>query len=342
MLLITAVGVTLMISLLAPVALRPLLAKRGIIDIPNGRSSHNHRAIRGLGLGSLIAIVIGLVILELGTADPVESALVWAILSVCAASGLLGWLEDARGLPVVARALGQLAIGTAGAAVIVAVVHGPWWTVPLFGLGIAAYMNVTNFMDGVNGISGLHGIVVGVAYALIGTILGMAWLTIAGLILAVAFAGFLPWNVIGKGMFLGDVGSYLLGGSVAVIAVAAIMEGVPALALIGPLAIYLADTGVTLMRRVVRGERWFEAHRSHLYQRLTDYGQSHLQVAVTVAFFSVAAAAVGLGSIGASVWNSILVVLGLLLITVGYFFYVTLWQRRYRSTLAVHEQGVAE
>lgn len=319
MLLIAAVGVVLVISLTIPIALRPLLVRRGIVDIPNDRSSHNYRAIRGVGVGPLLAVVVGLAILAFGTADVAERALVWVILSVCAASGLLGWLEDTRGVPVVLRASGQLVIGITGAAVVIATVDGSWWLIPVFGLWIAAYMNVTNFMDGVNGISGLHGVVVGIAYALLGVLMGIDWLTIAGSILAVAFAGFLPWNVIGKGMFLGDVGSYLLGGAVAVIAVAAIVSGAPILAVVGPLTIYLADTGVTLMRRVARGERWFEAHRSHVYQRLTDYGLSHLQAALIVTSASAVAGALGLFSTVVVPEYIAILVAAMALVIAGYF-----------------------
>ena len=66
-------------------------------------------------------------------------------------------------------------------------------------------------------------------------------------------------------MFLGDVGSDLPGASIAGMAVASFVAGVPLLASISPLWIYLCDTGFTLAARVSRGEKWYEAHRSHVY-----------------------------------------------------------------------------
>lgn len=286
---LVAVAVT---GLLAPLAIRPLLHRFGVIDVPNERSSHGSAAIRGVGLAPLAAITVGYLVLLLpGDRNDVSFLLI--IVGISAAAALLGLIEDVRGVPVVVRACLQILIGLAGAGAIIVLTASPWWLASVYALSIGAYINVANFMDGVDGISGMHGAVVGVTYALIGVIGDTPWLISAGAILALAFASFLPWNILRGGMFLGDVGSYLLGGGIAVIAVAAIATGVPVLAVLGPLAIYLADTGATLVRRMARGERWFEAHRSHVYQRLTDLGFSHVRVASIVTLASVGTAGLG-------------------------------------------------
>lgn len=265
----------------------------GVLDVPNKRSSHARPVIRGAGLAPLLAIVVGYAILLLGSPEAAELIVFFIVLGVSLAAGMLGWIEDVRGVPVVARAGLQLAIGLAGAFAVTISVGGSWWLAILYAVGIAGYINVANFMDGVNGISGLHGLVVGVTYAVAGTMSGMPWLSTAGWILALAFVGFLPWNLRG-GIFLGDVGSYLLGGGVAIVAIAAITHGVAAAVIIAPLVVYLVDTGATLGRRIVRGQRWFEAHRSHVYQRLTDSGFSHVQVALIVTVASLCLGALGL------------------------------------------------
>ena len=79
-------------------------------------------------------------------------------------------------------------------------------------------------------------------------------------------------------MFLGDVGSYSLGAALAVLAADAVLRGVPVEAVLGPLALYLADTAWTLQRRIRAGERWLQAHRTHVYQQWCDAGWSHQEV----------------------------------------------------------------
>lgn len=282
-----------LVGLASPLLLKPLLVKLNVLDISNARSSHSGSAIRGMGLAPLLSIVLGLS-LVVALAETNSSTVLSLILGVAVASATLGWLEDLRGVPVLLRASLQVAIGLVGAVLVIVPSNGAWWAVPFYALGVAGYINVANFMDGVNGMSGLHGTVVGGLFSAMGAIVGMPWLVLAGLVVALSFLCFLPWNLVRGGMFLGDVGSYLLGGSIGIIAVAAIGHGAPLLTVLGPLAIYLIDTGTTLCRRILRGERWFEAHRGHTYQRLTDAGMSHIRVSVLVAGASALTGGVGI------------------------------------------------
>lgn len=338
MLVIIALVTVLIVSLMAPLALKPLLLRMGVIDVPNSRSSHSHTVIRGAGLAPLLAVVVGYAVL-LGGTDSAELATLIVIVGVSLAAGLLGWVEDTRGLPVAVRAGMQLAIGLVGAGVIVAQTDGSWWAVPIYAIGVAAYINVANFMDGVNGISGLHGVIVGATYALLGLTAQMPWLAMAGWILALAFAGFLPWNLVQGRMFLGDVGSYLLGGGIAIVAVAAIVHGVPVIAILGPMLIYLADTGVTLVRRVARGERWFEAHRRHVYQRLTDLGLSHLQVASIVVVASACTGGLGLfAALSPEMW--VLAAFLMVTIVTGYFSLTSIIRRSRQRGSTTRRDGV--
>jgi UDP-N-acetylmuramyl pentapeptide phosphotransferase/UDP-N-acetylglucosamine-1-phosphate transferase len=311
--------------------LKPLLQRLGVIDLPNERSSHCAPVIRGVGLSPLLSYIAGFTILLLGNADRAQASILLLVLVVSVASGVLGWIEDYRGLPVALRAAMQLLIGLTGAGFAASIVGSSGWLVfvPMVGVGIAGYINVANFMDGINGISGVHGVVVGAIFAIIGIFTAADWLIPAGLIIAVAFLGFLPWNLLRGGIFLGDTGSYLLGGSIAIVAAAAITQGVPAIAMLGPLAVYLADSGVTLVRRILGGERWHEAHRSHVYQRLTDSGWTHVQVAALVAVASIGTGAFGLIVIFApELW-----LLSTALILIAVCGYLMLGRARSRSLL---------
>ena len=119
-------------------------------------------------------------------------------------------------------------------------------------------------------------------------------------------------------MFLGDVGSYLLGAGIAALAFGAFIEGVNPVALVAPVSLYLADTGTTVVRRIRQGEPWLEAHRSHVYQRLTDRGFTHLQVATIVALGSLLAGAFGLLSLAGSAPLTAIAVSMILVIAVAY------------------------
>ena len=180
-------------------------------------------------------------------------------------------------MSIVRRAGLQLVIGLA-VSVSFASVQGTNVLVLILGaIFIAGYINVANFMDGINGISGAHGLVAGLAYALTGWMVNLPWLALAGVAVAGAFAAFLPWNVRpGKNVFLGDAGSYVLGVALGTLAVGAWLADVPFLLAFAPLMTYLADAGTTLFRRFMAGEQWYKPHRTHTYQRLTDVGFSHL------------------------------------------------------------------
>ena len=296
------VAVAFLASLLLPFAFIPLLRRLGVVDVPNERSSHTKVVIRGVGATIAAGVLLGLTAALLTGYVAVDRSLLLVLLAVIAAASLLGWIEDFRGLSVRVRFGLQLLIGAAGTTALAAALGQSYWWVPVGALVIAGYINVANFMDGVNGISGLHGMAVGILYAVSGILSEQVWLVAAGAVIAAAFAAFLPWNLGRGSVFMGDVGSYLLGASIAGTAVAAFLAGVYVEYLLFPILIYLLDTFTTLIRRIWRGERWYAAHRQHVYQRLTDAGLSHVQSASLVTLCTVAVGATGLVT-GGSGWG---------------------------------------
>ncbi|GGC92063.1 glycosyl transferase [Tersicoccus solisilvae] len=314
--------VVLLLSGALPGLLRPLLLRRGVIDVPNARSSHARPAVRGMGLAPWAAVVVGMVLALLTGAVRVDRGVTVIVLLVTCAAAVLGWVEDVRGVSVRARATTQLVIGLAGTTALALALGQSGWWIPAGALAIAAYINVANFMDGINGISGLHGVTVGLFYALAGQLSGQGWLTVSALVLAAAFAAFLPWNLAGgRGsgpVFLGDVGSYLLGGSIAAMAAAGFLAGVYVEYLLSPLVIYLADTAFTWFRRVRAGARWYAPHREHVYQRLTDAGLSHLGSAAVVTGCTVAVGLLGTVAAQGTLATSISATLAGAVVVVGY------------------------
>ncbi|BBE23234.1 glycosyl transferase [Arthrobacter sp. MN05-02] len=286
--------VALGLSLALPVVVKPLLRTLGVIDIPNDRSSHSTIVIRGMGVAVAAALLVALALSLATGLVAVDRSLILIIIGMVGASATLGWIEDFRGLSIRVRLSAQLLVGVIGTAALATTIDdSSYWWVPIGAIALATYINAANFMDGINGISGMHGVVVGLFYSLAGVLSDQLWLTVAGLVVAAAFAGFLPWNL-GRGfVFLGDVGSYLLGAAIAAIAVTGLLAGVYLEYLLSPVLIYLADTFTTLLRRARRGERLYTAHRQHVYQRLTDTGLSHVQVSILVSVLSALTAAAG-------------------------------------------------
>ena len=196
------------------------------------------------------------------------------------ALGTVGLADDQFGLPALPRLCAQLLVPTVALPAIADVVS--LW-VPIAVILVAGYVNAFNFMDGINGISGLQAAVAGGFLALLASDLGASDLTVAGAAVAGAAIGFLPFNIVRARIFLGDVGSYFIGFWLSLLAVLLVRAGAPPLVVAAPFALYVLDTSTVLVRRASRGERLTEAHREHLYQRLVQAGLSHQVVAVVYA-----------------------------------------------------------
>jgi UDP-GlcNAc:undecaprenyl-phosphate/decaprenyl-phosphate GlcNAc-1-phosphate transferase len=271
----------------------PML-RRAAVDVPNGRSSHSVPTPRGGGAPIAAGLVLAAALLIRGTAGLMFAAGV-------AAFAAIGFADDLGSLPAALRLamqglaslvlagvlVGRIGLPPAVLAVAVAVL-----TVWLIG-----FVNAFNFMDGVNGISAAHALIAGVYYACLGWWRPDALLTVAGAAVAAGALAFLPWNAVRARVFLGDAGSYGIGVALALLAAQAVVRHVPLEAALAPLALYLADTGWTLQRRIRAGEQIFEAHRTHTYQRLCDVGWSHQRVTLVTAAVAAAVCLLGAASL---------------------------------------------
>jgi UDP-GlcNAc:undecaprenyl-phosphate GlcNAc-1-phosphate transferase len=273
------------VALVVTGLLIPLLRGAQVLDVPNHRSSHVDVTPRGGGIGVIAGVAAGVLV---GGSD--HQVLV--VLVGAAVAALVGLADDLRGLAPLTRLVAQVLMA---AAVSLALLTGRDVVAALLVAGgvvavvwLVACLNAFNFMDGINGVSGLTALVAGGWYAWLGHDLTDAALQVAGLALAGAALGFLPWNAIRARVFLGDVGSYGLGFGIGGLALVALLAGASWLQALAPLAIYLADTAWTLVDRVRRGETWYEAHREHVYQRLVIAGWSHQATAVLVAGLALA------------------------------------------------------
>lgn len=284
--------------------LRRWAEKREILDHPNERSSHTNPTPHVGGLAIVVVTLSGWFAYNWTSADywPILPYVIGAL--VIAA---ISWLDDLWTLPTIVR------LSVHGVAAGLAILSFGYWhttSVPVLnqsGLGwiglpltflwIVGLTNAYNFMDGVDGIAGLQAVVVGLGWVLLGWFGQQPHLSAMGMLIAGASLGFLVHNWPPARIFMGDVGSAFLGYTFAVLPLmtAHVPHGDARLALVGALLLlpFVFDTGFTFVRRALRRENVFSAHRSHLYQRLVIAGQTHRFV--TLLYGGMATACVGLG-----------------------------------------------
>jgi UDP-N-acetylmuramyl pentapeptide phosphotransferase/UDP-N-acetylglucosamine-1-phosphate transferase len=266
--------------------LTPLLASsaraRGLLDVPNHRSSHSVATPRIGGIALVAAVVFGTLGCDLFGAALGPRAKGAVTLAV--AMGILGLIDDIRPLPALLRLVMQSSIAVVALMVLGAATL-PWLPAWLAAAVTVFWMvsltNAFNFMDGVDGIAGAQAVVAGIGWAAVAAIAGWRDTACLGLLVAAAAGGFLLYNWQPARVFMGDAGSAFLGFLFAALPLTApsgvILSPCYAVLLMWP---FLFDTGFTLLRRLRRRENILSAHRSHLYQRLALTGKSHRDVAL--------------------------------------------------------------
>jgi Fuc2NAc and GlcNAc transferase len=272
-------------------ALRRYALARTLLDIPNSRSSHAVPTPRGGGVAIVLSFLLAAPLAAILGA--VSTANLWAILGAGGVVGLIGFLDDHR--PIAARwrllahfagAIWALAwLGGAPSLEVFGGVIGPGW----LGLVLAAVylvwlLNLYNFMDGIDGIAGIEAISVCCGGALLYVLEGRPELSLMPLLLAAAAGGFLYWNFPPARIFMGDAGSGFLGIVLGVMSLQAAWES-PQLfwAWLILLGVFIVDATWTLLRRLFRGDKVYEAHRSHAYQSAARHFGGHLPVTLGVA-----------------------------------------------------------
>ncbi|KGF66197.1 MraY family glycosyltransferase [Pseudomonas lutea] len=270
--------------------LRRYALHKSLLDIPNGRSSHTVATPRGGGVAIVVSYLVALVwMLSSGlmARDPFLAMFGAGVLIAA-----LGFLDDHGHIAARWRLLGHF----------LAAAWALFWlgglpAIDVFGMTLARglvvnvlaafylvwLLNLYNFMDGIDGIASVEAICVCIGAAIIYALSGFATLMWLPVLLACAVAGFLIWNFPPARIFMGDAGSGFLG----------IMLG--CLSLQGAwissqflwvwlilLGVFIVDATVTLIRRLIRGDKVYEAHRSHAYQFASRRFGKHLPVTSAV------------------------------------------------------------
>jgi UDP-N-acetylmuramyl pentapeptide phosphotransferase/UDP-N-acetylglucosamine-1-phosphate transferase len=252
----------------------PILAHREILDCPNERSSHQVPTPRGGGIA-----VIGATLLAWAVFARTESmpSGVFGIVLGAVLLAAVSWFDDLRGLSPLVRLLAQAAAVAIG----IVVLPGPRDLFYLAAIGFVWiwWINLFNFMDGIDGLAGTEAAAIGAGlllFAGVGAGADPALRTLAAAVTGAAI-GFLVWNWSPARIFLGDIGSVPLGYVLGFLLLDLAVRGRWTIAVILPLY-FLADATITLVRRLLRGERVWQAHREHFYQHAVRRGLGHAAV----------------------------------------------------------------
>jgi UDP-N-acetylmuramyl pentapeptide phosphotransferase/UDP-N-acetylglucosamine-1-phosphate transferase len=259
---------------------------------------------------------------------------------------LISWWDDIKPLPVWVRLIvhflaATLAIWAFGFWKIVEIpfigeVFLGWFGLPLSLLWIIGLTNIFNFMDGIDGIAAGHGILAGLGWGILGWLSEVPQVTVLGLLVSVCCLGFLLHNWAPARVFLGDVGSSFLGfifGSLPLY-MRTLSGGKPALShslMLGVFMVwpFLFDTTLTLIRRLIKRENIFQAHHSHLYQRLVVIGFRHSTVSLIYGFLALVCILIGVGWYLENFFFVKYFPLFLLLIGAGLWSFVVIQERIY-------------
>ncbi len=324
--------------------LRRYALAASLIDIPNARSSHQLPTPRGGGLSIVIVFLLGL--LSLFCLDLVTASVLWALLGAGSIVAITGFLDDhghiaARWRLLVhfsAAAWGLYCLG--GLPVLILAVPGfelvalelGWLGQLLAVLYLVWLLNLYNFMDGIDGLASIEAITVSLAAALLYVLQAeVSALWIVPVLLAVTVSGFLVWNFPPAKIFMGDAGSGFLGIVLGLLSIqAAWLDSSFFWSWLILLAVFITDATWTLFRRLLRGDKVYQAHCSHGYQYAARCYGSHKKVSLAVAVINIIwllplALAVGLNQLNA--------VLGLLLAYLPLMFLAIVFRAGQRAVL---------
>jgi Fuc2NAc and GlcNAc transferase len=281
----------LLLALLLTALMRKLALAYGVLDIPNDRSSHRVPTPRGGGVAiALSSIAASIILFWRGVLD---LQLFLALTGGGIAVAFVGFLDDRRQLSARIRLAAHLAAALWALVCLGglppmrygdAIVPFGWLGYVVGALGIAWTVNLFNFMDGIDGIAASEAVFIAVGGALLALVMHQSPAVPAmGLAFGAVCCGFLVWNWPPAKIFMGDVGSGFVGYVLVVLALGAARENPAAFhvwVILG--GVFFCDAFVTLMRRLLRGEPVYQAHRSHAYQWLARRWKSHLRATLAV------------------------------------------------------------
>jgi len=288
-------ALVVVVSLLVTGVLRQYALARRLIDIPGARTSHSVPTPRGGGVAIVLSFLMALPMLVwTGT---VAWPLTAALLGAGSLIALIGFLDDHGHIKARWRLLAHFAGalwalfwigGMAPFDVLGTPIHLGGFGYVIGAFYVVWMLNLYNFMDGIDGLASVEALCACAGACLVYWLGGHASLVAAPLVLAMAVLGFLVWNFPPAKIFMGDSGSGFLGMVLAVLSLHAAWTDPTLLwAWLILLGVFIVDATLTLIRRLLRGDKVYEAHRSHAYQYASRRWRSHRTVTLAIAGLNV-------------------------------------------------------
>ncbi len=301
-----------------------------ILDHPNERSLHDRPTPRSGGLAIFAGLTLGLM---LGAWNFARSEnLLWLWLSMLLVA-TVSFVDDRRHVPVVIRLLTHLIAALlllwGGFSLRILNLPGLGFSLPILegsvSLILVVWMiNLYNFMDGMDGFAGGMGVIGFGAFALLGWQAGNLQFMWLNLVAAAAAAGFLTFNFPPARIFMGDVGSSTLGLLTAAFSLWGAKDNVfPFWVAVLVFSPFIVDATVTLLRRLWRREKIWQAHKTHYYQQLVQAGWGHRKTVLLEYAIMLGCGVTSLWAIHASVGLQWLILAGWLLFYAFFFFWVS-------------------
>ncbi len=267
-----------------------LTKKRAMLDVPNDRSSHQVPTPRGGGAALIATYFIGL--LAIYVKDVINDPMFMALILGGGFIAWIGWVDDKRGVAAKWRLLVQTIAAVFALFLLKDVPElpfsqeFPWLNYVAYVVAAFAIVwstNLFNFMDGINGLAGFEALSVSLGAAIILYTSGEDFHSASLLVLSFSTLGFLFFNFPKAKIFMGDVGSSFLGFTMAIYAIGASSDDV-----ISPWSwvilygYFIVDSSITLITRMLTGQRWMAAHNLHAYQKWTRKLGSHSKVTLFI------------------------------------------------------------
>lgn len=276
-------------------AVRQYALRSQLVDIPNDRSSHTTITPSGGGLAITLVFLLGIIVLAI--THEIDISLAIGFIGGGCMLAVVGYIDDRRSISPMTR----IVVHAAGTVWLLVFIQGKptirldglwlevdWLIYPLEIVGVIWCINLFNFMDGIDGLAGGQALFVGLAGGALFLIADYKEFGRLPWIMAAASAGFVAWNRPPARIFMGDVGSGFLGFVIAGLVVTSIHHtNIPLMCWFILMGVFVVDSTATLLRRFLRGEKWYDAHRSHAYQHATQKYKSHLHVTLSVMFINV-------------------------------------------------------